>query len=88
MKHALKKYTISITSSNDVAFFRYADVLLMKAEAMLRGATPTLGATPAALVNNVRTKRGAAAVASVDLEALFAERCREFAWEAWHLIQS
>lgn len=70
--------------SNDVPFFRYADVLLMKAEAILRGATPTLGATPVSLINSVRTKRGCAAVASVDLNGLFAERCREFAWEAWH----
>jgi hypothetical protein len=70
--------------SNDVPFFRYADILLMKAEAILRGATPTLGATAASLVNAVRTKRDCAAVASVDLEGLFAERCREFAWEAWH----
>ena len=70
--------------SNDVPFFRYSDVLLMKAEAILRGATPTLGATPVSLVNSVRTKRGAAAFASVDLEGVFGERCREFAWESWH----
>ncbi|OQP48951.1 hypothetical protein A4H97_29135 [Niastella yeongjuensis] len=70
--------------SNDVPFFRYSDILLMKAEAILRGATATLGATPLTLVNSVRTKRGAAAFTSVDLEGLFGERCREFAWEAWH----
>ncbi len=65
--------------SNDIPFFRYSDILLMKAEAILRNASPTLGATPLALVNSVRTKRGAAAFASVDLDSLYAERCREFA---------
>ena len=42
------KYYPDVTSptrnqSNDIPVFRYADVLLMKAEAILRGATPTLG---------------------------------------------
>ena len=43
-------------NNNDWAIFRYADVLLMKAEALLRN-----GDAPGALivVNTIRAKRGA-----------------------------
>jgi hypothetical protein len=65
----------------DYVFFRYADVLLMKAEAILRGGTGTGTATE--LVNQVRTSRGASSLANVDLPALLAERGRELYWEGW-----
>jgi starch-binding outer membrane protein, SusD/RagB family len=68
---------------NDYVFFRYADVLLMKAEAILRGGTPTGGATAASLVNQVRAVRGVAALATVDATNMLAERGREFYWEGW-----
>jgi hypothetical protein len=68
---------------NDYVFFRYADVLLMKAEAILRGGSATLGDTPLSLVNDIRTIRGATAMTSVDLTALLAERRRELYWEGW-----
>ena len=63
---------------NDFVFFRYADVLLMKAEALLRS-----GNAGAALdiVNEIRTKRGAAPFASLDLNNLLDERARELYWE-------
>jgi hypothetical protein len=71
--------------NNDVPVFRYSDVILMKAEAILRGGTPTLGATALSLVNDLRANRStSAAWSSVDLEALYAERSREFAMENWH----
>jgi hypothetical protein len=71
--------------NNDVPFLRYSDVILMKAEAILRGGTPTLGATALSLVNDLRANRStSAAWSSVDLEALYAERSREFAMENWH----
>lgn len=70
--------------SNDIPVFRYADILLMKAEAILRGATPTLGQTALSLTNDVRAKRSAAVFSSIDLEGLYEERAREFAWECWH----
>ncbi|WP_298737030.1 RagB/SusD family nutrient uptake outer membrane protein [uncultured Chitinophaga sp.] len=63
--------------------FRYADILLMKAEAILRGATPTLGASALSLVNEVRTIRKASAWSTVTLDNLLDERGREFAWENW-----
>jgi starch-binding outer membrane protein, SusD/RagB family len=75
----------SRNQNNDVPFLRYSDVVLMKAEAILRGGSATLGDTPLSLVNSVRSKRStSAAWSSVTLEDLYKERCREFAWEAWH----
>jgi hypothetical protein len=49
--------------SNDFAVFRYADVLLMKAEALFRKGTPDL-ALP--LVNQIRTRAGLTDLASLD----------------------
>jgi len=68
---------------NDVPMFRYADVLLEKAEAILRGATPTLGHTPVSLVNQVRARAKAAPVAAVTLNDILDERGREFPMEGW-----
>ena len=67
--------------------FRLADIYLMKAEALLRGATPTVvnGAlqTPDYLVNLVRNRAGAPQVAGVTLDQLLDERARELSWEGW-----
>ncbi|ARK10502.1 RagB/SusD family nutrient uptake outer membrane protein [Fibrella sp. ES10-3-2-2] len=68
---------------NDYVFFRYADVLLMKAEAILRGGTATSGATGATLVNQLRATRGVPSLGSVTLDNLLAERGRELYWEGW-----
>lgn len=78
------KYPIDYSNindmSNDYAYLRYADVLLMKAEAHLRtgDAAGALG-----VVNDVRTARGASELASLDLDELLAERGRELYWENW-----
>jgi hypothetical protein len=75
----------SRNQNNDVPVFRYSDILLMKAEAILRGGTPTLGHTALSLVNTVRSNRTTtAAWTSVTLDDLYTERCREFTWECWH----
>jgi hypothetical protein len=66
------------TSSNDFPVFRYADVLLMKAEALARQGN-TSGAVP--LVNQVRLRAGLAAITSVTLEEIYDERGRELCWE-------
>jgi hypothetical protein len=68
---------------NDVPMFRYADVLLEKAEAILRGATPTQGQTALSLVNLVRARAKAAPLTSVTLTTLLEERGREFPMEGW-----
>ncbi|WP_295125827.1 RagB/SusD family nutrient uptake outer membrane protein [uncultured Chitinophaga sp.] len=72
--------TNSNNASNDYVFFRYADVLLMKAEALLRNNGAAAALT---IVNNVRTKRGATALTSLDLDKMIDERGREFYWEGW-----
>jgi len=70
--------------SNDVPVFRYADVLLMKAEAILRGANATNGDTPASLLNQIRAYVGAPEfVGTPTLQDLLDERGREFADESW-----
>lgn len=68
-------------STNEFAFFRLADARLMKAEAILRGGTDP--ETPLAIVNSIRSKRGASNLGSVDLTGLLAERGRELYLEAW-----
>jgi hypothetical protein len=80
------KYPYDYASSgdqkdNDWAIFRYADVLLMKAEAQLR--TASLAAGALSLVNQIRTSRGASSLSSVDLNRLIDERGRELYWEGW-----
>lgn len=77
--------TTSRNQNNDVPVFRYSDIVLMKAEAILRGGTPTMGQTALSLVNLLRANRTtSAALTSVSLDDIYAERCREFAWETWH----
>jgi hypothetical protein len=67
--------------SNDVPVFRYADILLMKAEAMLRGAAPTYNTTALSLVNQLRTTRKAAPMTTLTLDDMLKERARELNWE-------
>ncbi|RYF26479.1 MAG: RagB/SusD family nutrient uptake outer membrane protein [Flavobacteriales bacterium] len=72
------------SQSNDVPVFRYADVLLMKAEAILRGATSTSGETPLTLANQVRRYVNAPSYTlQPTLDDLLDERAREFADESW-----
>ncbi|MFD2744605.1 RagB/SusD family nutrient uptake outer membrane protein [Sphingobacterium populi] len=72
------------SQSNDVPIFRYADVLLMKAEAILRGAAPTQGQTPQSLINEIRTYVKAPNLTQQPtLTDVLDERAREFADESW-----
>lgn len=74
---------------NDFVFFRLSDVLLMKAEAILRGGTGTdagtYGNTPKSIVNAIRThpSRGASPLVNVELKDVYDERGRELWWECW-----
>jgi hypothetical protein len=71
--------------NNDMPLFRYSDIILMKAEAIFRGGTPTLGATAIGLVNSVRSNRTTSpALGSLTLDVIYNERSKEFAWECWH----
>jgi hypothetical protein len=77
--------SLTRNQNTDVPVFRYSDILLMKAEAIFRGGTSTLGQTPVDLVNEVRSKRTTSpALVSVDLEFIYQERNREFVGENWH----
>ncbi|MBT8302678.1 MAG: RagB/SusD family nutrient uptake outer membrane protein, partial [Maribacter sp.] len=58
--------------------FRYSDAHLMKAEALMRS-----GGDPTALVNELRTIRGAALLGTVSEQDLLDERGRELFAEAW-----
>ena len=70
--------------NNDAPVFRYSDILLMKAESILRGGTATNGQTALSLVNSVRSNRTTSpAWTTVSLNDIYAERAREFSWECW-----
>jgi hypothetical protein len=77
----------NFTLNNDFAIFRYADVLLMKAEALMRknGGTATQQAVD--LVNDVRARAFEPdepyTVSTLTLDALLSERGWEFAGEGW-----
>lgn len=80
VKYEIQTNNNRADQDNDFILFRFADVLLMKAEASLRLGNAGEALT---LVNQVRDRAGVAALASVDLDQLLAERGREFAWEGW-----
>lgn len=74
----------SRNQSNDVPIFRYADILLTKAEAIIRGATATNGDSPLSLLNQIRTYVSAEqANAAPTLSDILDERGREFFDENW-----
>ena len=76
------KYPIDYVSGdnadNDYVYYRYADVLLMKAEAAMR--TGDSG-TALDIVNEIRGVRGASQLSSIDENTMLEERGRELYWE-------
>lgn len=74
----------SRNQDNDVPIFRYADLILMKCEAIVRGGTATLGDTPQSLFNQIRTYVHAPELDhDPDLPEILDERGREFLDEHW-----
>ena len=73
-------YNNGRNQSNDLPLFRYADILLMKAEALVR-----LGQSGAKdLFNQIRSYAGAPTISSEpSLEDIYQERGREFFDENW-----
>lgn len=70
--------------SNDVPIFRLADIILTKAEALLRGARATNADTPQSLLNQIRAYVHAPEFAGKPtLHDLLDERGREFVDENW-----
>lgn len=70
--------------SNDVPIFRFADIILTKAEAIKRGATATNGDTPQSLFNKIRSYVHAPQLDhDPSLQEILDERGREFFDENW-----
>ena len=81
----MKKYELDPSAmkdgklmDNDWVLFRYADVLLMKAEALLHNDKADLALK---YVNKVRARAGADEFEELTYDMLLEERLREFAWE-------
>ncbi len=67
---------------------RYGEVVLMKAEAIMRGGSSSESALD--VVNNLRAVRGAPALSSVDENAMYDEIGFELYWEGWkrtHMVR-
>jgi hypothetical protein len=64
-------------AGNDIAWIRYADILLVKAEAQFRTGT----GNPLALINQVRERSNASPLNSLTLQDFLDERGRELAFE-------
>lgn len=77
------EYEIGATPnlSNDFSIFRYADVLLMKAEVLWR--LNNTDPEALALVNQVRQRAGVDNFTSLDADKILAERGREMFYELW-----
>ncbi len=63
---------------NDQILMRYADALLMKAEAVTRGGSGSVGT----IMTDLATRAGVTA-APATLDGIYAERGRELWWEGW-----
>ena len=70
-------------SNNNFRIFRYAEVLLMHAEALVMGATSS-AMTAVEAVNMVRERAGMPTVSSVDLDVVLDEKYAELATEWGH----
>ena len=82
----MKKYEIDKNATkegrlmdNDIVLFRYADVLLMKAEAYLRNGDQATGQN---FFDNVRA-RAEMPLRELTFENLLDERLLELCWEGW-----
>ncbi|HLR33566.1 MAG TPA: RagB/SusD family nutrient uptake outer membrane protein [Fodinibius sp.] len=77
IKWGLDPNTNGGDAGNDIAWIRYAGILLVKAEAQFRLGT----GNPLALVNRVRERSNASLLSSLTLQDLLDERGRELAFE-------
>lgn len=65
--------------SNDIPLIRYADILMIKAESITRGAKATGGDTPQSLFNQIRSYVSAPIIDhNPSLDEIYEERGREF----------
>jgi starch-binding outer membrane protein, SusD/RagB family len=66
------------TPDNDYVLMRYSDALLMKAEAITRGGSGTIGS----IMSDIASRTGQPA-SPATLDGIYAERGRELWWEGW-----
>ena len=71
-------YSDGRLQDNDIVLFRYADVLLMKAEAKVRN-----GENGTAELNEVRHRAGMPLRVKATLDNILKERLLELMWEGW-----
>lgn len=74
----IKYHPVNGSFTSHEIVFRYSDAHLMKAEAMMK-----MGGNATALVNELRTLRGASTLGSVSDADMLAERGRELYYEFW-----
>lgn len=82
MKYPLRHDQMGWNEENEFVLMRYSDALLMKAEAIARGASATGGQTALSIVNSLRARSGTSAKTAVTLSDILAERGRELFLEA------
>ena len=93
MGYRANKYCYDELSStreqdNDMCYLRFADILLMKAEAIARGGVDPQQQSPVELINMVRQRANAELLTEETynrnpLEEIYNERCRELVHELW-----
>lgn len=75
-----------VSMENDFYIMRYADVILMYLEAVIRQGKTTADADALAAFDKIRTRAGLAPIpfTSLTLDKLYQERSHELAVEGWH----
>ena len=68
-------------ANSDFPIYRYADVLLMKAECLMRLNYGTATQEALSLINQIHTRAGLEPYTTITLNELLDERGRELAWE-------
>lgn len=90
---AIKKYVVGTPANNgggarnsyanNIYLLRYADVILMQAEAIIRGGVGSLSEAETG-VNKIRNRAGLPSISNPTFEDVFRERKLEFALEMMH----
>ena len=75
------EYGIEHHANSDFPIYRYADILLMKAECLMRLNGNVANAEALALINEVHTRAGLEPYTTISMDELLDERGRELAWE-------